>query len=130
MNLEDIKAELNGKLDANFKSYEINFIDALTDKVLFIFDYSPHGETQKNAASFALSLENYDSNSFPKKCWITSKLLREIKEKKPALKEEYINFEHKNKDFTAYSTNLSEYKSKDISSIKSLINELYQHIIF
>ncbi len=130
MNLDDLKKNLKG-LDSIFQNkWQIDVVNELTDKILFILDYKPGGSGP--CASFALSLDQYNENLFPPKCWITSNSLKSIDNRMPDGEkgQQYKNFHYKNKNFIPYSVGLSEYKPKDIKSIHCLINSLYKHIQF
>ena len=129
MTLSEFRRKLKG-LDLIFPNkWEVGFVDVLPEKLLFILNY--RGNNQFNHfASFALSLDKYNENLFPSKCWITSSSLKKIDDKIPSKHDEYVNFTYKRKNFSAYSVDLKDYKPQDPQLIKNLIIHLYAHIRF
>lgn len=127
MDRKHIKQELLPGLELGFNC-EIDCVNNQSAPLLFILDYSPQSDGP--LVSFALSLENYDENSFPNKCWITHKEVLPINGNRPRYYEEYKSVQYQDKQFYPFSVNLSDYKPKDVDSIKKIINRLYRHIKF
>ena len=130
--IDDLKQKLK-ELDSYFPNgsngWDVGFVDSLPDKLLFIWNYKCGAEGQ--TASFCLSLDNYESGSFPSKCWITAPPpLKEVGGQAPKAHDEYKNFNHEEQAFFAYSVNLEGYKPTDAKSVHELIQNLYKHIKF
>ena len=125
MDIKQIEQELQSGLNPWF-DYEINYVKNQDGPLLIIFNYSPHDDDPP--ASFALSLINYQQNSFPSKCWMTHKKL--IDDKGPSFNEGYKKFSYRDKCYYPFSVNLSGYTPKDVTSIQTIIDGLYSHIKF
>ncbi len=131
MQLGEIEKELSTKLNSCFKSkcYEFAYVEEyFPDKLIIFLDYSPN--LSEPSYSFALSLDDYHNDKFLNKCWITSSSIRDIDGKIPDKEsgKQYKEFIYRDKKFTPYSVDLSNYRPKDAKSIKILLNSLYKHI--
>ena len=129
MEIRQIEQELQSGLNEFFK-YEICYINNESSPVLIILDYSP--KNNDPPASFALSLEGYENNGFPSKCWMThTEILPFNNEGNPPKRNDgYKKFSHQEKEFHPFSVNLSDYTPKNVASIKLVIDRLYRHIKF
>lgn len=127
MDIETIRRELSPGLNEMFM-HKIDYVNNVSEPILFIFNHSPGND--EPVASFALSMINYEQNSFPSKCWMNHEKVGPVSGVLPKLHDEYKRFSFNGYIFHPFSVGLSEYKPKDLSSIKSLVNRLYQHIIF
>lgn len=125
MNSEQIKQELAGLNE--FFEWEVGKVKKLADRpILFILDYSPGSNDPP--VSFALSLIDYDKDQFPSKCWMTCDKLKRPGGVGPNPHPPYKKFSYGGKQFHPYSVSLSGYRSKDVCSIKTLIDDLYSEL--
>lgn len=124
MDIEQIKQGLAGLNE--FFEWEVDYIKKLADPMLFILDYSPGSNDP--LVSFALSLIDYDKNQFPYKCWMTCNKLKRPGGVGPNFRPSYKEFSYKGERFYSFSLKLSDYKPKDVCSIKTLVDDLYSEL--
>lgn len=95
---------------------------------LFVLNYRP--EPEKPWASFGLYIDKPDQLN-QSRCWIAPKgiTMKQIDGKGPTPHPEYHERSYKEREFSPYSVNLSEYKPTP-EDIIWVVKELYNHIIF
>lgn len=130
MGIDQIRQELAAGLNDIFE-WEVDYVNSLDELLLFILDYSPRSNDPP--VSFVLSLRSYDEKQFPPKCWMTCAEVKEIKlngstPTGPRPHEPYGRFSYGGKQFHPYSVDLSGYMANDVSSIKEIVEGLYNHV--